>query len=94
MAVNGAYERQGRRVLVRSRIVVSEKGTAAGLLTVDLPFPVQPSHFYTFSGVAGNTSNVLYALASGSTMVIANHGESSVIVDGADPTITDSYVTD
>ena len=94
MAVNGAYERQGRRVLIRSRIVIPAKGTAGGVLTVDLPFPVQTNHFYAFSGVAGSSSSVLYVLASGNSMVITNHGGASVIVDGADMTITGDYVTD
>ena len=94
MTVNGSYERQGRRVVIRSRIVITNKGTAAGPITVTLPVPAQTNHFFALSGVAGNTSNVLYVLVSGNTMVITNSGGSTAIVDGADMTISGSYLTD
>ena len=79
------FQRIGDMVDFSMRIQIAAHGTGAGTLTASLPVPARAGVSIPVTGVAGNTSDTVYALLGSGGLVIAqDDGGATVIVDGAD----------
>ena len=90
-AVSGRYQRVGKTVQLRGRLQITTPGTAGGAVSLNLPVPARAGTTFAMTAMQGNTAEVLYAVATGSALVLAKAGGATIVGANADLFFSGAY---
>ncbi|WP_313014681.1 right-handed parallel beta-helix repeat-containing protein [Brevundimonas sp.] len=90
-SASGRYQRVGKMVEMRGRCQITTAGTGTGPLTLSLPVAARSGTTLPITCVNGSGAEPLYAVATGSGLVIAKSGGATVIINGADLYFNGTY---
>ena len=88
---SGRFQRVGKTVHLRGRLQIPTAGSAGGAVSINLPVPSRPGTNFAMTAMQGNTAEPIYAVAAGSTLVLAKSGGATIAANGVDLFFSGEY---